>query len=649
MKKSFENILLMACCIFFVFGAFFSWCLLTISYQNSCFLIFSAIINFFIMAILFITIKKNKECSVVYEQLKIVVGITLCVSTVIFFFGFNRAERKEDYFIAIMCFFWALWSCVVLRMMQSKEKGKGLFGLNSCRISHSFGIVIILIITILLAYEESGYQFKWDGLLYYKSCIDATLYSISSLALYGHISQTYAGIVAMFQLIVGDVGWAMIVVNNLFLVIAILGYYFLLKMTIPYKKEIFYLAATGILAFSPYFLGMVNYFSLDYCLMCLFPMLLYFTFGEKWLYQLIAGVLFCFTKETAIIIYAGLCLGIILVDCLSEKKKTFLDIFKTRHYYTMSIPCVLWLVTFLLLGPWNAGDSAVTIDFGYIIEKLKILYVFQFNWIFSLIIVLCLIIFVVRRDKMTTNKYIFALVISQLFLTLFSCIFKTVNHPRYIDSGVIFLYYVSTLCLTKMIEERHQTIISLFASIILLVSSYKTYDIVTNVLFKQLDIGEEKIITTYKLPFGDGAIYNKQMLWLEGAMNRAIDDALEDDNIIVIPAIGNYTYTFDGASEAAHIEGDYFVQRQYWNESKNRREVIKSEKNREYDIHHISNKAYINEIPNPENKNISYIFIDSIDTDIVESFEGVIENSQIIGEKEYYYRGWVLKRIVIQL
>lgn len=646
MKKFINSIPLVTYCIIFMLGAFFSWCLLTVSYRNDVFFVLSALLNLVLIILFSIALWKSRDYIELYVQLKWIVRIILCIGGVICLFGSFSIETKQDSFIIAMSFLWTLWACFILRTVKGRYEVGRKQTIKTFLTSGkaNIGIVILMFLLIFLSYEEMGYQFKWDGLLYYKSCQNISLGSISSLALYGHISQTYAGIVALFNLVINDVGTTMIVVNIVLLLIAVFAYYHLLKIVIPNKKEIFYILTTTILAFSPYFLGMVNYFSLDFGLICLFPVVLYFTFQEKWIYQMITATLFCFTKETAVIIYAGLCLGIIIVDFCFKKRTTFYEMFKIKHYYTMAIPGVLWLLTFLLLGPWNAGESAVVLDVSYIIKKLEVLYLFQFNWLFTLIILIYLFILLSENKGLLINKYIFPLIMSQFFFTLFSCIFKTVNHPRYIDSSVVFLYCTATYCLAKLMNERRQVIICGIISLVLLISSYKSIDIISNNLFEQIDIGQDKIITTYDLPLGDGAIYNKQMLWMEGAMNKVLKDAIEAEDIIVIPAIDDSTYAFDGASEVADTEGGYIIQSQYWNDTNNRREVLKNENNQEYNIYHISDRADINIIPNPNHKNISYIYIDSV---MKNDFKAVLENANIIDEQNYFYRGWVMKRIIV--
>ena len=648
MRKIINGIPLTVYCIFFMIGAFFSWCLLTISYKNFVFLGANSIVNLGLMYIFFISINRASEKKDFFNQIEGILRLILIVASILAILLFLKAAIIVEYYIGFQCVLWAIFAFYMLKKYwQSPFENLKNYVYKFLKENRVLFVLVFLLIA--LSYDECAYQFKWDGLLYYQSCNNVSLFSISSLALYGHISQTYAGIIALLKYMFYDVGIAMIIGNILLFIVAVFSYHGLLMIILPNKKKYFYLVATAMLALSSYYLGMVNYFSLDYCLICLFPLVLYFTFKEKWLYQLLVAVLFCFTKETAIIIYGGLYMGLVMYDFLQLKESNIMSklkvVINTSHYYTMAIPFVLWLATFLLLGPWNAGDSSILLDGEYIIQKLKVLYLLQFNWIFLVIIILYLIYSLLTKKRIGLNKYIFMITVSQTVFTVFSCILKTINHTRYTDSSVLFLYCTGTYCLCKLLKEKWQTVICVVIGFVVCLSSYKTIDIVSNCIFKYIDIGEDKLLTTVSTPLGDGSIYNKQILWVEKVMNDAIEDAIEDDTIIVVPAIADYSYAFDGVSNLANTEGTFYVQKQYWNHLKNRREVFGGPNNTEYLIYHISDKSNIQIIPNFEKKNISFVYLDS---DLGYNFENVLSDTEIIDEKEYCYRGWNLKRVVLE-
>ena len=63
----------------------------------------------------------------------------------------------------------------------------------------------------------------------------------------------------------------------------------------------------------------------------------------------------------------------------------------------MALPGGLWLMTYSMLGPWSAGEGGFSLDWAYIIEKLKVLYVFNFNWVFSIVVIAGMICFICYR------------------------------------------------------------------------------------------------------------------------------------------------------------------------------------------------------------------------------------------------------------
>ena len=69
--------------------------------------------------------------------------------------------------------------------------------------------------------------------------------------------------------------------------------------------------------------------------------------------------------------------------------------------------------------------------------------------------------------------------------------------------------------------------------------------------------------------------------------------------------------------------------------SKNRRELQKSEDNDEYVLYHTSDNANMVIIPNQDNKDISFIYIDA---DLKFDIQNILEKQKLL-MKKYRYRG----------
>ena len=91
---------------------------------------------------------------------------------------------------------------------------------------------------------------------------------------------------------------------------------------------------------------------------------------------MIFSLLFCFTKEPAIVIYGAVCAGAVLCDIMEQKGYSLTmrlrSCFVRKQYYLMILTGILWLVTYKALGPWSAGVGGFSVDTGYVVDKLKI-------------------------------------------------------------------------------------------------------------------------------------------------------------------------------------------------------------------------------------------------------------------------------------
>lgn len=636
-----------------VLAVYLVWCLLTVAYRNS--IIYGlALIGAFCTWLIY---SKMYSMSVGYKG----EHIQLCVFNIIFaacnltilLFSLIRKADDINNWILLIHIGWVI-TCFVLFWFVDKRKSEISIwaAWKKMQVSKKtvLCIIIFALVIIVLSLDSDMLQFKWDGLLYYKTCMDLSLYSISNLAIYGHIAQTYGIFVRLAVLIFGNVATAMMVMNIVLLLCGTAAFYKTLRLVLPKQDKLMCGMGTLIFAFSPFCLGMVNYHNLDFYLQCIFPIVIYFTISRQWIFQFVVATLFCFTKEPAVIIYGGFCLGVVLSDCLNNAEASWLSkikrIFATKHYYSMALPGIIWIGTFLLLGPWSAGEGGIALDFAYIFEKLKVLYIFNFNWLLILIVIIALIKRVISKEKGQDLKaLIIPLVFSQGFFSLFSCLFKTVNHPRYTDSNVVTLSLLAVIAISYLFRNKLSYVVMGGVSVIMLVSSFWTIDPVSKQCFTTVNVGTAEMLTTMIPYLGDGMIYNKQMLWSENVMNQAFADAVENDSCILLPALEDSTYFFDGMAEVANVGGGYQIDTYYW--VNGRRDYYGGNNADNLMCIQISEKADFAKLKEAiGEREIDFIYFDNIGE---EKFVSKLSQFTILETVTYQYRGWKLNRIRFQL
>lgn len=630
-----------------LFSGYGAWCLFTISYRTVVFGYLGLLGTLFTAVLYLITvILCGKTDQKLACQLKMLSIVGLILSFILLTATGRRLVQRKEFIYVLAEAIWAILFAVCNFHLAKGKKGNIRYLLIKKVQRHKWFLLLILVTAFLLI-EPDAVQFKWDGLLYYQACEELNLASLSSLAIYGHIAQTYGFLVKFASLITGNTAWAMIGVNVSLMIVSICAFYGMLREALKGRAEWQCALATAIYAWSPYLLGMVYYHNLDFACQCLFPPVLYFLSKRKWVFFSVASLLFCFTKEPAIIVYGAMCAGVVISEFAEDKNCVMADrikrILTRKQYYLMAVPGVFWLVTYKLLGPWSAGEGSFAIDFSYVIEKLKVLYLFNFNWIFLLGGIIGIGILLFRRER---GKILFLVPIlfSQVAFTLFSCLFKTVNHPRYNDTNQVTLYFMVIVISFYCCAERGRWMFHGLTAVLLAVSCFRTTDPVSRGCFTQFRIGEESMLTTAQAPLGDGMVYNRQMLGFERVMSQALADVLEESDIVLFPAVNNNAYYFDGMAHVGEIGGDFQIDLEYWDPVGRRRFPQGKEGFKEYRVYQLAEEICRDSLEKEVKGKVNYFFLPGIGEEL---FREIKKKYDVEEVEEYNYRGWRLSRAVV--
>lgn len=406
-------------------------------------------------------------------------------------------------------------------------------------------IAIASVIPIVSAYTMP----RWDGFvltryLYKSDPGDALDYTRNFFA--GHISQAFAWInylsVRFFDSIV--IGEA-VPQLGLFL-FSIYAVYKILKKTLPEdRKNIELIGLTAVYAFSPFVFGLSNYYFYDQWCIYLMPILVYTYLYDKMLLHFFFASVVCFSKEPAVLAYAGFCAGMVLSDCVNGRFLT-----NIRRYFGMALVGVSWFAVYMSFPKWGGDvDSGYAFDFEYALSKFKTFYVLNFNWLFLLIAIITIIV-LIRKKSALLLRITVPLLISDLLFVAFNVVFKTVNHARYIDTHLGCLYLIALLGLGLIGSAKRRNISAVFLSLVLLASNWVTFDPLTLASFTKYDMGNGTLINTgVSKPINDNCVYNRQYLGFDRAINLALSDVLEEGKMIYFPcAYENESWNFEGTN-----------------------------------------------------------------------------------------------------
>ena len=635
-----------------VLMGYFAWGLWTISYKASLYKHLSLLFTLMTVCLYIALNILIMRCSSKRELSEQMLSVSIIGAALFFILLMTNAKiqiAQKKYYVILIELLWMI--ALTGGAIYVWYKNQFTIKKHILKKLQSYKYLFFLLITVFIfLIEPDARQFKWDGLLYYLTCGKLDIGSLSSLAVYGHVAQTYGMLNGLGVLITGNVAITMIALNCLFMFFSICAFYGLLKIMIPRRKEWEYVLFTSVYAYSPFLLGMVYYHSLDFLCQCFFPIVLYYLYQNKWIYFAICSLLFCFTKEPAIVIYGMMCVGVVIQDFILDSKRTYWErvrrSLKRKKYYIMIMPGILWIATYKMLGPWSAGEGSFSIDWGYVIEKLKVLYIFNFNWVFSIVLMVGLLFVIISR-KHSMWIFIFPVLCSQIGFTIFSCLFKTVNHIRYTDTNQVALYssgIILLCCFSKIISRSF----SIIMGTLLLLSNFFTFDPITKVCFPVYCIGSRQMVTTMDkaTPFGDGMIYNRQMLGMERVISYALEDALEEGRVVLFPTLADSTYFFDGMAVVRSFVEDFQIEYEYWNPLKKHREPMLSEGMQRFQVYQLA------EDPNWENLEaviegeVNLLYMSFAGEQYVEEIQ---KRYRILEEETYRYRGWEMNRICFEM
>jgi hypothetical protein len=305
---------------------------------------------------------------------------------------------------------------------------------------------------------------------------------------------------------------------------------------------------------------------------------------------------------------------------------------------------LLWLVTYKMLGGWSGGEGGFALNSNYILNKLKVLYILNFNWIFTVIVIIGIIyILICNRDKIKNITWIMPIVCSTFVFTVFSFLFNTSNHARYSAQVPAVLYIIGTALILYLIREKYAEIILAVLSILLFISSFFTVDPVSKLCFETANVGDMEMLSTGDTVPGDSMIYNKQMLCFEYVLNQAIEEAVNNDYMVIMPMRGGSPNLFDGLMQNK-VSQDYgYISETYWSYDTGTRSMYGDGDTLEFNIYELKSTADISQLPLEENEKHVFIYSKLLGE---ESAQMIMNQYPEAEYREYNAKGWSISVLV---
>ena len=267
----------------------------------------------------------------------------------------------------------------------------------------------------------------------------------------------------------------------------------------------------------------------------------------------------------------------------------------------------------------------------------------NFNWVFSGMVLWGIMLVLCKKDH-ELGKKIMPLLFAQAAFTMFSCFFKTVNHPRYNDTNQVTLYLLAVILICTYRKEITCISWSILLSILLLISSFYTVDPISLYLYPTYQVGGAVMLTSGGCPLGDSMVYNRQMLGMEKALEMALRKAIQDRGLVCFPAVNNNPYYFDGMSAVGSID-ECQIETEYWDAKGKVRVPERRGDTIEFMVCHIPEKIDWEKVDAVIGNQADLIYMDCAGK---QCYEEMRKYYSVVEEEEYTYKGWTVYRARIR-
>lgn len=370
------------------------------------------------------------------------------------------------------------------------------------KIKFNYGLFFIVIAFFLVCSRYLNFIPIWDGRTYYDDCLKKVVnnpFLLSNFNCFGHPSFFYTFIVFISHLVFPENPLSLHIPNML---LGILAIYCFNKLIIILTKEktalIESYIITAIFAFYPVFLANLFNLNLDYPVVVFFLVFLYFLLDQKLFLSALAALFLIFSKETGFILFTTT-IGIYLI--------TFRK--KINQLFVFLIPCVSYAIYIFLSSQffyknpfWNNSYvywliNLIPMDFfsKYFYFNLISVFVINFNWIFTFLIVYCLFFGSKRIKSISQNKNIKFIFLLLIISTFFLTRYKTFNNLRYFlplyPLLIIFFYLIFFKIFKKGLKRIVFLLVIFF---IFFLSNFFTFDPISMRIFRTFNFGDHKLL-----------------------------------------------------------------------------------------------------------------------------------------------------------
>jgi len=367
----------------------------------------------------------------------------------------------------------------------------------------------------------------WDARSYFDNCLVKAVeikFNLFNFSCFGHPSFGYMFLLGLTQYL--DKGnWLWVNFLNIILgLVAIFIFYRICLLIFGKKYEIEVILLTLIFSIHPLLTSNSLNLNLDFGVLVFFLLTLFFLLNERFLLTLIFSIFLVFSKESGLIIYSFLIL-VYLVIFVTREKKPF-----NKKYLSLFLPMLIFFIYYKYSKPvWMNKElvSFGTIESLFQMNLLNkvfqsyfhLLFTLNFNWIFTLLIIIFsikILTFFIFNKKIKKIKLDYKKFFVILFTFIFSLhvffSFKTFSNSRYFLPLLPLFLVLSFFSLISLIKSKKiiRLVLTIFL-ILVAVCNFRTIDPLAKKIYKTFMFGSHPILKMTSLT-GERAGYGRDQL-----------------------------------------------------------------------------------------------------------------------------------------
>ena len=325
---------------------------------------------------------------------------------------------------------------------------------------------------------------------------------------------------------------------------------------------------TVMCTFIPLYWGTYSYLMPDYLIIVFIIFMLDAKRQEKWITFFFWSLMVCFSKEIGIVMifsyFAAKSLYILVVTSGSIKDRVISCIKEPSICVGLLDGLIIFLYMILNRGisSWKhsvyysdpiSWDNTVPSELLYntfgiqsdnIITRLKQYFLVNFAWVFSTILIISIVVYIYRRKTSLKIEKIVETSAILLGYGIFMCLYITAGVMRYNVAFSVLFTVISYVILVDICSKRFSQVITMIIAGFLFIQSFYSIDVVTNKLFRTVDVGNTKLLCisqdSHKYPGGDYYVNNLQYITINKNIEKMLKAVNFTENDILLIAGKDY-------------------------------------------------------------------------------------------------------------